>query len=397
VARGGSRSHAWIRHHNRALVLATIRRHGAVSRPVIERETNLALPTVLQITNALIEDGMLVETAVGPSTGGRPPTLLALRADFGYAIGVKLQNDRATAAVVDFSGVIVSRHEAAVRTDEPRLAVDDLAAFVRRIIGAANPTVAGAVLGVGVAAPGVVDYDRGVMRNSPPLGWHDVPAGTLLGDLVPYPVWVDNDVNVLAQDLALFGLGQKLDHFLVLTVGRGVGLGIVTGGRVYRGHRGGAAEVGHVPWPDAAGRMCTCGRRGCFETLVADEALVREYEALGGDRVSVDELRGRARAGDARATAVYRRAGERLGQLLGMLVTLLAPQAVILSGEGTRVGPALLDAIRNTWQSQAMAPQRDDVEVVVDEWDDHRWARGAASLVFDHVIFPTDVRELARR
>lgn len=389
--RGGSRAHAWIRHRNRAAVLAVIRRHGRVARPTIEQETSLAFPTVVQITNALIADGMVVQAAVGASTGGRRPGLLALRPEFGHALGARLQNGAMSLSVVDFAGSILAQDRVAIDTCEPDKAIRQIA----RELGAVRRRggFPGQALGVGLAVPGVVDTESGVMRRSPPLGWAEVPLGRRLRRSVGGSVWVDNDVNVLAQDQALFGVGQVHRNFLVVTVGRGVGLGVVQDGSVYRGSRGGAAELGHLPW-FPFGAPCTCGRSGCLETGLSDAALTARYAARTGTPVTIGELIDRMRAGDHEAGLVYGEAARELARAVGGLVTLYAPEAIVLSGEGVQAGPAFTDAVAEGFRHYAMQPQAEDVTFIVDDWDDGKWARGAASLVFDHVLFPRHVRNL---
>jgi N-acetylglucosamine repressor len=391
VNRGGSRAHAWIRHRNRAAVLAVIRRHGQVARPTIERETTLAFPTVVQITNALLADGMVSQAAVGASTGGRRPGLLALRPEFGHAFGVRLQNGAMSLAVVDFAGSILAQDRIAIDTTQPDTALRQVAHEL--LAARRRGPFPGQALGVGLAVPGVVDMDCGVMRRSPPLGWAEVPIGRRLRRAVGGAVWVDNDVNVLAQDQALFGVGQQHHNFLVVTVGRGVGLGVVQDGHVYHGTRGGAAELGHLPW-FPFGAPCTCGRSGCLETGLSDAALTAHYAARGGVEVSIDELARRLRSGDPVAALVYSEAARELARAIGGLVTLFAPEAIVLSGEGVGAGPRFTDEVAEGFRRYAMEPQADDVRFLVDDWDDGKWARGAASLVFDHVFFPRDLRSL---
>ncbi len=389
--RGGSRAHAWIRHRNRAAVLAVIRKHGRVARPTIERETNLAFPTIVQITNALIADGMVAQAAVGASTGGRRPGLLALRSEFGHAVGVRLQNGAASLAVVDFAGSILAQERVAIDTAEPDAALRQMAREIQALRGRGG--LPGQPLGVGLAVPGVVDIATGAMRRSPPLGWAEVPIGRRLRRALGGALWVDNDVNVLAQDQALFGLGQHWRNFLVVTVGRGIGLGVVLDGGVYRGSRGGAAELGHLPW-FPFGPPCTCGRSGCLETGLSDAALTARYASRTGREVDIEELRRRLGAGDPDADLVYAEAARELSRAIGGLCSLFAPEAIVLSGEGVQAGPLFTDAVASGFRRYAMDPQADDVTFVVDDWDDVKWARGAASLVFDHVLFPRDVRDM---
>jgi predicted NBD/HSP70 family sugar kinase len=282
--------------------------------------------------------------------------------------------------------------DGAIDTADPDVALRQMARDLPTL--AAGRDLPGQPLGVGLAVPGVVDPESGTMRRSPPLAWSEVPIGRRLRRALGGQVWVDNDVNVLAQDQALFGVGQTYRNFLVVTVGRGIGLGVVQDGSVYRGSRGGAAEFGHLPW-FPYGAPCPCGRSGCLETGVSDAALTEHYAGRAGERIDVDELRRRARTGDPVAALVYAEAAEELARAIGGLVTLFAPDAIVLSGEGVQAGPALTEPILSGFRRYAMSPQADDVVFQVDDWDDGKWARGAASLVFDHLLLPRGVRHLA--
>ena len=133
-------------------------------------------------------------------------------------------------------------------------------------------------MGLGLA--GIVDSERGLLRRSPYLGWRDLPLRDLLQERLNVPVYIDNDVNTLTLAEQWFGAGQGIDDFLAITVGRGVGLGIVTNHQFYRGARGGAGEFGHTV-VDPLGPLCDCGKRGCLETFVGDPGLLRMAAEAG--------------------------------------------------------------------------------------------------------------------
>jgi predicted NBD/HSP70 family sugar kinase len=365
---------------NRASVLALIGSRGPIARIEIARELALSPATVTVLTRDLLQDGLVREVDQAPSNGGRPAILLGLVADAAQALGAKIAADRLTVVRASLDGEILASHDepfdASAPDALPRLA-DRLATIIAQGGGAR-------LLGVGLGVPGIVDSQRGIVE-APILGWRSVPLGPALQERLGVPILVDNDVNTLAVAERLYGRGRGLDHVLTVTIGRGVGLGIVVGGDLYRGARGGAGEFGHVTMVDD-GPACECGKHGCLEALVADPALVSEAIDVGliaadtdpGSAVAV--LRGLADSGDLRASALYARAGRFLGRAVAGLVNVLSPQLVIVSGEGTLAWSHLREAFENQLREDTFAPLR-DIAVEVDPWDDAKWARGAATLV----------------
>jgi predicted NBD/HSP70 family sugar kinase len=241
--------------------------------------------------------------------------------------------------------------------------------------------------------PGVVDADRGTV-TAPLIGWEGVPLRDRLQEALQVPVLVDNDVNTLAISERLYGRGRSAENFVTVTLGRGIGLGIVAGGDIYHGFGGGAGEFGHVTAvPD--GPRCTCGKHGCLEALVADPMLVaqaREGGIIGRDG-TIETLWAKAAAGDREALAIFERAGALLGREVASLVNVLSPQLVLVSGEGTQGWPFFAKSFDDALRANLFPPLR-GVEVEVDPWDDAKWAVGAAAVVLRATFTPlVDGRE----
>ncbi len=250
----------------------------------------------------------------------------------------------------------------------------------------------GVLLGIGLGLPGFEEpYGSGVV-HAPLLGWLNLPLGEHLSRTFGLPVLVDNDVNTLAEAESLYGTGRGFDHFLVVTLGEGVGMGIVIDGEPYRGGRGAAGEFGHV----AAGgdRMCTCGKRGCLETVIAEPALLdaARRRRIIGSGAGPDQLVARAAAGSRPARDLYEAAGAALGDALASASVVLDPQAVVVAGEGTRGWPYMEAAFAERFAAGLFPPARDRIPVFVDEWDHTAWALGAAALVL-RAPFATPLRE----
>jgi glucokinase-like ROK family protein len=383
-----------IRAINRSTVLNVVKSEGPVSRTEIVRLSGLSPATVSEITADLIAEGLIREKTAGDSTGGRPPILLTLTQDAAYVVGLKLAEGHVSAAITDIEANILSTLTVpAAGMHAVERAVVTLGEVVEQVIAEAS-VPRERVTGVGIGLAGVIDAEGGLCRFSPILGWRDVPLKQLVEERIGIPVYIDNDVNTLAMAEKWFGAGQDVDDFLVVTVGRGVGLGIVVNGQFYRGTRGGGGEFGHtVLAPD--GPLCDCGKRGCLEAYVSDPALVRaaqeavarsELSGVSADELTVERVTELAQAGNETLRAIFGQAGEVLGMGIANLLNILNPALVIVSGEGVRAGDLLFEPMREAVARCVFDGLEQDTEIVIQDWGDEAWAWGAASLVLQEIF-----------
>jgi len=380
-----------LRDLNQSIALNLIAARGPLSRTDLARESGLPAATISRIIGDFVAADLVLETASDASSGGRRPILLRVNPTAGYVVGVKLREDALTVAVCDLSCAVIYQCEATLPDPAPHRAVTTIAAAVERCIGAAG-VARRAVLGVGVGLSGLIDSARGLCRYSAILDWRDVDLGPALEYKLRLPVRVDNDVNTLAVAERQFGAGRDAADFLLVTVGRGVGLGIVIGGEIYRGARGGAGEVGHMTVdtsPDAP--PCNCGKRGCLEAVASDYGIVRAATGVEpGHRVeaAMRDILDRAIAGDAATRAIFMRAGAALGVAVANLINIFDPALVLLGGEGLRAGDLILEPARAMIPRHAFGRSHDDIALSVCPTEEADWARGAASLVLREVFRP---------
>ncbi len=377
---------------NRAAILNTIRQLGTVSRSDVARLTGLSVGAVTGLTAELIRDGLIYEKQEGDSRGGRPPILLALQPDGAYVVGLKLTEDHITFALTNLDADVIRRTTLSSPIVTPEAVAGRVAEGLRMLLHEVH-IQANHILGVGIGMAGIVDADAGVCRASPILGWANVPFAELVEQQVDFPVYLDNDVNTLTLMEQLYGIGVDCNHFLTITIGRGVGLGIVVNGQIYRG-RGGAGEFGHSVI-DPEGYTCDCGKRGCLETFVGDPWLLRRAADRGRPFESVEALLGAALQGNAIAVGVLGSAGSALGRGIGLLVNVFHPEMIILSGEGMRYGDLMIKPMRDALQASAMPALLEGLNLRAEPLGDDAWARGAASLVLQE-LFRTAHRDLER-
>lgn len=369
---------------NRASILNVIKTYGPIARTDIARLTQLSPAAVTQQTAELIEAGLIFEKQEGDSRGGRPPILLALNAAGTYVIGAKLAETHATLALTDLNADTIAHHQIALSSTSPESIADQFATSIRELL-AQNGVSASHILGVGVGLAGIIDSANGICRMSPFNGWRDVPFAELLEARIGCPVYLDNDVNTLTRVERLYGAGQHVDDFLVITLGRGVGLGIVVGGQVYRGTRGSGGEFGHT-FVSPDGFICQCGNRGCMETFVAEPWLVRRAQMNGLNVETPAELVQSAAQGQSAALQVFADAGRVFGQSIANLINLFNPALIIISGEGVQAGDYIFPAMHQAIERHTFGQLAEDVELRIEPLSDDAWARGAASLVLGKVF-----------
>lgn len=384
-----------LRDLNQSLVLNLIAARGPISRTEIVHESGLPAATVTRITREFMTAGLISELdSAVESTGGRRPILLGINPTLGYVVGVKLREDSMTVAVCDLRCSVLHAVEAPLssRTSNspatPYEAFDAISGAVERAVREAG-VPRQRVLGVGIGLGGFIDFDRGVCRYSAIMDWRDVELQGPLEYKLRLPVRVDNDVNTLAVAEHLFGAGRAASKFVLVTIGRGIGLGIVMGGEVYRGAHGGAGEFGHTTIDLAADAPeCNCGKRGCLEAIASDYGILRA--ALRRDpghhvEDTMQTLLARAQLPEVRA--IFAHAGAVLGAAIANLINIFDPKLIILAGEGVRAGDVLLEPMREAIPRHTFA-QFDPVALQISATEEVDWARGAASLILQEVFRP---------
>jgi predicted NBD/HSP70 family sugar kinase len=365
---------------NVSLLIELVRSASTISRAELARQSQLSAPTVSTIIDHLIERGILVEVAIAPSNGGRPPVLLSIDPKAGYVVGIKLRGDGLTTVVCDLEAQIVATEEFPISlVGDPEAAIQAIVSQTRNALRAAR-VPRSKVLGVGIGLSGVIDTTTGVCVSSHLLQWHNVELESKLRRVLRLPVWVDNDVNTLAVAEKWAGDVHSAKDFVTLSVGRGIGLGIVINRSLYRGANGGTGEFGHII-VEPGGPKCECGRFGCLEAMVGEDAIRRNVGERLGHPVSRDELIDLVTSGDRATMEVVESAGRRLGLAVANMITLLNPELLIICGEGTELGGAFLDPIVAAVREETFANLGQQLEVKIQSWGDEAWAVGAATLV----------------
>jgi predicted NBD/HSP70 family sugar kinase len=369
-------------------VFTAVLSHGPLARLEVARRVGLSPAAVTKAVRPLIEAGYLVEGVDDDARPalGRPASLVRVDGGRALFIGVQVTGDAITGVLADLCCRIrVARHLPLPGRD-PRTVLAGITELVQRLLAGADGATA-PVLGLGIAVSGDVDRGEGTVRYSPLLEWRDVPLAELAAMTTGLPVTVDNDIRALTVAEQWFGAGAGLSDFAVVTVGAGIGCGLVVHGRVVAGAHGVAGEIGHVT-VDPAGPLCHCGNRGCVEAIAGETAIVRQVrEATGAELPDAAAALALAREGVAGARDVYARAGEAIGRGIATVANLFGPERVIISGEGLAAYDPFAEQIRDAFVEAAFgSAARCDVCTRPLPFDE--WARGAAATAIQSFIGP---------
>jgi N-acetylglucosamine repressor len=295
----------------------------------------LTPPAITALANELLGEGLLEEFGVetAKSAVGRRRMQIRLVNDARLAIGVEIGVKQIIAGLVDLSGKMIKKETVLLTGKDPETVVRQTGQLINSLL---RP-MAQKVIGIGVAATGLVDGEAGIINNSPNLGWKNIKIKAILEKEIGKPVAVDNNVRLMALGENTFFNGwDKASRLILIHVGYGIGCGIILNGQLYYGNSFGAGELGHtIVLPD--GPLCSCGKSGCLETLASGRAIAAAYaqkKNLGNAGYSEvwNEMVRKAASRDADIMDILSQAGSYMGYAIINLINILAPDSIILHG-----------------------------------------------------------------
>jgi glucokinase len=306
------------------------------------------------------------------------------------AIGVDLGGSHVTAAVVTDDGTIHAQHE----QDLDDLQFDAVIAAIATQIGAALKDAGSGVTGIGIGSPGNIDAASGAVLYSPNFGWADAPLGEAVRKRFSVPVFVGNDARCATLGEHAFGSGRGATDFVLLTLGTGIGGGIVAGDRLMLGHRWGAGEIGHHQIRPRDGFICGCGKTGCFEAQASGTGLIRHAFAVASsfprsglldvarDKLSSKKIRKAAQAGDKHALAAWGNFIADLSIGLANVIAFVNPQTIALGGGVSSAGDFMLDAVRGPVDALTTMVPKGTTTIAVARLGNDAGQVGAAVMAF---------------
>ncbi|RLL43837.1 ROK family transcriptional regulator [Oceanobacillus piezotolerans] len=375
---------------NKSLVLNKIRTSEPISRAQIAKETKLTPPTVSSIVKELLEDGLVRESELGESSGGRKPKMLHINSDAFYVIGVDAGPETVDCVLTDLTGKIVRRSSSYVLTKP--LTNDKFLGILQEIIGAmihSTDVVQEKIIGIGIAMHGVVEVKTGTSLVAPNLDLKHIPIKATLEGVFDLTVKVENDARAMALGESWFGGNSDVDSMVAVNFGSGVGAGVVIHGNLYHGAQDIAGEFGHMTI-DLHGEKCECGNPGCLQTFVSGEALAERFNKQVNQNkvVNGEEIYKMAKTGDVSAVQFLQETGEIIGIGLTNLIHLVNPSRIVLGGGVMKSQEFILPEVYKMIEQRALTTEAKKTEVIVSRLGDDATLLGAVSLLlvelFEH-------------
>jgi predicted NBD/HSP70 family sugar kinase len=327
----------------------------------------------------LISSGLVIETGLGKSTGGRKPTLLDINEKFGLVMAVKIEARRVISGLYDLrtnklAGQITEFSAEPEVSTVIEIIHDDLRSYAET----------SDILGVGLGVSGFVS-DNGTIIYTPILNWRNIDLAEILLPDKNIPVVTDNDVNAFTLAEGWLGAGRGFNDFLCVTVGEGVGSGLMIDGTLHRGAFGGAGEIGHVTL-DPNGPRCRCGEKGCLEALASDYFLRNEAKKIELYPPTVDRLLAATENGMPEARNIFERLGHNLGLGIKNLVNTLNPEAVILGGERLNAADYFMPELKREVLNHSFPEEARTLKIVRANLGEEGWLIGAALLAIRNFL-----------
>ncbi|GAA1230716.1 ROK family transcriptional regulator [Kitasatospora nipponensis] len=429
MAERGRRTVRDLRRGSRAALLRHLYFEGPLSRQELGRISGLSAGSISNVTGELLAEGLVEECGSVESDGGRPRILLRVAPRLAYLVGVDVGETQVRVALFDLAltELAASDHPLSDCGHDVDHVVESILAGLAEVL-AVTGVDQGAVLGVGVGVPGVVEQGSvgagagargavgsgaaergageaggaeqgaGAVVHGQTIAWDAVPLGRLLRAGTDLPLFVDNGAKTLGQAEMWFGAGRGARHAVVVLFGSGVGACVIVDGVRFRGATSSAGELGHTK-VQVGGRRCRCGARGCLEAYVGAEALVERWgrAPLGGsEKAGLAALLAAGRAGEPAAVALLGEAAEYLGAAIADLINLFNPERILIGGwAGLLLGPQLLPGIRQAATEYALTFPRAQTVIELSGLGPDAVTLGAATLPLSQ--FLDSGGELARR
>lgn len=385
---------------NRSLVLNTIRQFSPISRAEIAKLTKLTPPTVSSLVKELLEAGIVIETELGESKGGRKPTMLVINSSGFYIIGLDVGPSTIKAVITDLNASILSYIEAAVPLGIEKTELLILISDTIKTLLKSDSIDHDKILGIGVGMHGIVDVEQGISLFAPILQLRDIPIKDYLEKEFKMLVKVENDVRAMALGESWFGAGRGTNSVVSINIGRGIGAGMIYGGKLFHGIHSIAGEIGHMTI-DIGGPKCSCGNYGCLQALASGpcitEKAVKEIsmgkdslikELVHGDllNISGEIVFEAAKKNDSLAKEILNQTGIYLGIGITNLIHTINPDRIIIGGGVAKAGHFILDSLKETIHQRALTDQAKKTDILLSELGDQATLIGASTLVLTEIF-----------
>ncbi|MCC3145734.1 ROK family transcriptional regulator [Halanaerobium sp. Z-7514] len=363
-------------------VLTLIKDHQGISRADIAKKVNLSRASVTNIVNELLELKLVKEVRAGKSSGGRRPILLDLNPDGGYVIGLEWGISKLKAVLLNLEAEILAKKEIIPSDNSLEEYTKKSFALIDKFISTVEDEAK--ITGIAVGIHGLVDPEKGVSLFTPHFGWGKVEIEAIIAENYDYPVFIDNDVRMMAEG----EIWQGKKDFIFINTGSGVGAALVFAAKLHYGVNNAAGEFGHIKITDDA-PVCECGKKGCLESLIAEARILNRYynkldSKLERKELSIEKLVKDYKKGSSKAVETIKEISEYFSRGIADLVNLLNPEAVVIGGLFAAYSEVFLAELKNNVSDKALILAVENLNITTAHYGEYAGAVGAAEKVLNN-------------
>ncbi len=379
---------------NKFLVLQSIKNHEPISRAHLSQQLNLTKATVSSLVEELIEEGYCHQTGPGKSSGGRRPLMLKFNEKTGYSIGIDIGVNYVLGILTDLRGNIMFEKNQKMNTNDFNQTILFIEEVISEFIQKGAESNRG-VIGIGIGVPGIVNLDGNVLYT-PNLQWEQADLKNIISEKYSLPVIVENEANAGAYGEKCFGVGKESADLVYISLGIGIGTGLILDNKLYRGKSGLSGELGHMII-ESQGKLCGCGSKGCWELYASERALInRAHEVLGskyGSEPSLEGLMAAARK-DHEVKTLFDEIGYYLGVGINNIINTFNPEQIIIGNRLTIAKDHLHTSLMQVIKEKTLNEHQTNLTVNYANLSQYSTALGVSAYSIEHYfkeIFQTDI------
>ena len=396
-----------VRSYYKSLVKNLIRTDGPISRIALNKLTGMRPASITDVTKELLKEGIIKEIGYESSKRGRRKVLLDINRDAGRVVTLDFNSNRILGLGADLKLGICYRSRRIIPNYSGKDEIIKIMKDILHEIIESPPVKIAPVLGIGIADPGIVNENTGIsILTTQMKGWENVPIKDIMESEFGYPSFLESDTRCRLIAEKHLGAGKMKNDILMVELSSGIGAGMMSEGKLFRGSRGSAGELGHMMILEN-GPYCNCGSRGCLEAIASSRAITRKLqEAIKsgatsslskvshGDisKIDINMISQAAEDGDKLSLQIIEEAGRFIGEAIANAINLLNPEIVILTGDLLSFGDYILNPIEGMVRRQALSYNTKDVRIVLAEVGEEAAAIGMAAVVLDKVFHTPELR-----
>ena len=375
-----------VRKWNLSSIFKAIRKQGPISRIELAEITKCSAGTISNHVRTLIEKGFVIETEKGISSGGRKPIQLMINPHKAYIFSIEIEVNRIKIVIFDLEiKVIIKSIIPITYKDDYQKTLKQVFFEMDKMIEEKNLKLDN-LLGIGVAVPGLIDKEKGVLEFAPNLGWKNVHILEIFVDKYNFPVILDNEAKAAAIGEREF-IYPEMDNMVFVSINEGIGCGVILNGELYRGASGNAGEFGHITI-NTNGPLCHCGNKGCWETLASESYIVNSYLKLpnSNKELTKEEIYQLGKNGDKKVIEIFKEAGRNIGIGLVNIINGLSPELLVIGGGIVEIKDYIYEEIIKKLEEGALDISYRNVEIKFSKLNGLAAVCGMSDLIIEKRI-----------